>query len=215
MTDHFEQAKDDILKHARANGGVTPDDLLDALIATNKDLDEKLEMQRKEAVTKHDETKTWHQEVSGMVAQHIEESKERDRRLDALETGLEAIPDVCLVRQTELHQQVHTLHLEQDHAHAPRREGDPTDSTFSDERKDDEEGAEMRVVYRASKWLIRGIVAALITVLVVAAANFYLLRTTSKNEIRVDKGDLHALILLLEKEHTGSPLPIPSITPTP
>ena len=39
MTDYFEKAKDEILKDARTNGGVTPSHLLDALIATNEDLD--------------------------------------------------------------------------------------------------------------------------------------------------------------------------------
>ena len=85
VTDHFEKAKDRILKEARANGGVTTDHLLDALIATNEDLDEKLEEQVKVAKAKHNETRTWHEGVTALVEEHIEEAAIRDERIEALE----------------------------------------------------------------------------------------------------------------------------------
>ena len=83
LTDNFEKAKDRILKESRSNGGVTVDHLFDALIATNADLDEQ-----------HAETKTWHEKVSSMVAEHIEEAKIRDTRIKVLEATVEAGPEL-------------------------------------------------------------------------------------------------------------------------
>ena len=104
----------------------------------------------------------------------------------------------------------------------PRRETDPPAAHHEDDRRvqlaevadeqRDEEGTEMRIVYRLSKWAVRGIVGALIVLLVGLAFNFYVNRSTARNEIRVDKGDLHALIIMLQKEH-ATPLPTPARTP--
>lgn len=113
MPDNFEKAKDKILKEARVNGGVTTDHLLDALIATNEDLDQKLALNRKEAKAKHDETRAWHDEVTGLVEAHIEEAETRDRRLDKLEEWRAVSMTTCEERVRKLaREEHHTYHGE-------------------------------------------------------------------------------------------------------
>ena len=116
MTDHFEEAKDKILKEARLNGGVTSDHLLDALIATNEDLDEKLEAQRLEAVTKHKETRQWHEDVLFVVEEHVKEAATRDERLDSLEGWRIVTEENCegRIRQlcAEEHSKVHKAYVD-------------------------------------------------------------------------------------------------------
>lgn len=125
MTDHFEQAKDEILRKARANGGVTADHLLEALIATNEDLDEKLEAQRMEAVAKHAETKAWHDEVMVLVKEHLVEANLRDERIDGLERWREEQATHCEERITRL------IVKEHDHRHGEHMEGfHSADATF-------------------------------------------------------------------------------------
>lgn len=125
VTDHFEQAKDEILKQAKANGGVTIDHLLDALIATNLDLDEKLEAQRAEAVEKHKETKAWHDEVTAMVKEHLVEANLRDERLDGLERWRKEQATHCDERITRL------IVKEHDHRHGEHMAGfHSADATF-------------------------------------------------------------------------------------
>lgn len=114
MTDHFEQAQQKILREARENGGVTSDHLLDALIATNEDLDDQ-----------HAQTKEWHTEISQMVAAHIKEAETRDFRLTKLEAYNEETARTCAERVRALiieeHDVRHMRHVEECH-------GD--DSTF-------------------------------------------------------------------------------------
>jgi|GEM_PF-5413392 len=122
MTDHFERAQQRILKEAKNNGGVTTDHLLDALIATNEDLDDKLEAQHQEFVNKHEETRLWHESIKELVEEHIKESSElerriaketieRDRRITNLEIEFEdrrheCVPMVQKIAK-EMHDQAH------------------------------------------------------------------------------------------------------------
>ena len=117
MTDNFEKAKDRILKESRSNGGVTVDHLFDALIATNADLDEKLEEQRLEAIEKHKETRAWHDEVVVLVKEHLVEANLRDERLDGLERWREEQATHCEERITRL------IVKEHDHRHGEHMDG--------------------------------------------------------------------------------------------
>lgn len=125
MTDHFEQAKDEILRQARTNGGVTIDHLFNALIATNEDLDEKLAEQRDIAAAKHAETKAWHDEVVTLVKDHLIEANLRDERLDGLERWREEQATHCEERITRL------IAREHDHRHGEHMQSyHSADATF-------------------------------------------------------------------------------------
>jgi hypothetical protein len=112
MTDHFEKATQRILREARANGGVTTDHILDALIATNEDLD-----------AQHKETSGWHQTVTEMVEDHIEEAKVRDDRLKKLEDWQHTSMTTCEER-------VRHLAREEHHAYHGEYVASLGDSTF-------------------------------------------------------------------------------------
>ena len=139
--------------------------------------------------------------VEEAVTEHVTWTEtESLPRLAAVEAGLAVVEGRCTG-----HDDLHVEHLASDHLHEPRRKDDPPGATFDDKREEEE----MHVSYRVGKWLVRGILGVVIVVLVTAAANFYLLRANSKQEIHVDQSDLHALILLLQAEH-ASPSPTPA-----
>lgn len=78
MSDHFEKAKDAILKRAAENGGPTTGDLLDAIIATNEDLDAN------------------HSETLVLLAEHVKEDKARAAHLaEELATYQKRQADEC------------------------------------------------------------------------------------------------------------------------
>lgn len=128
MTDEFEKAVQRILKESAANGGPTNEHILSALIATNDDLD-----------AQHAETKAWHEEVTSIVATHIEEANTRDRRLDLLEqrgascaTYVAEAVDKRAKEERQNHLEFHNKHVLE--LHPTHRGGDPEGSDFSERR---------------------------------------------------------------------------------
>lgn len=175
MTDHFEKAKDRILKEARANGGVTVDHLFDALIATNDDLDEKLSEQRREAAEKHGETLRWHQDVLELLRVHGVEANVRDERLDVLEMWRTESSLTCVARVKEiaaevaadLHGPTHERHMLEHHASVSRRAEDPQSDDHTAERGGFPRGDqrtlfEMMLGWSIVKWAVAIAAAALI-----------------------------------------------------
>lgn len=128
MTDHFEKAVQQILKEAKDNGGVTTDHLLNALVATNDDLD-----------AQHDQTKKWHSEVRLLLETHFEEAEVRDERLSKLEAYREDTERNCAARIKQLwkneHEPLHEAHVKEMH-------------------KLDEEAYDIKKVYRMLKWAL-------------------------------------------------------------
>jgi hypothetical protein len=154
MTDHFEKAKDKILKEARANGGVTTDHLLDALIATNEDLDLKLEQSRRDALELHKEATALHLDLCARTVK--------------LEAAVQDSQDNCRERIEKLiaaeHDARHTEHMASHHG--PPQSGisplgrdysDPSDAQFLEHREaahppEDEEMGDLRRFWRVTKW---------------------------------------------------------------
>ena len=109
MTDHFEKAKDKILKDARTNGGVTSEHLLDAIGALAEDQD----LQHGESMDAIKKNRT-------MVLEHFVEAKERDDRIAKLEATAEAGPElvkayVCGYVASE-HAERHGEHMDDFHS---------------------------------------------------------------------------------------------------
>ena len=115
MTDHFELAMAEIARKALKNGGVTNEHIIDALRATNDDLDEKTAELAKKVEQTHVETRKWHESVSNMVHEHIAEDAERDRRIDNLELAEEDRRENCVPLMksiaSEMHQQTHAEYV--------------------------------------------------------------------------------------------------------
>lgn len=96
MTDNFENAKDKILRQARANGGVTTEHLLDAICALADDQD-----------AQHQESMTAIRKNRDVLGVHIEESKVRDHRLDELEEFAVESRTTCKERIEKLIREEH------------------------------------------------------------------------------------------------------------
>jgi hypothetical protein len=75
MSDHFEQAKNDILFRTEGNGGPTPRDLLLAIEALAQDSDDQ-----------HSESMDANATLQELLARHCIEADVRDERLNVLET---------------------------------------------------------------------------------------------------------------------------------
>jgi hypothetical protein len=113
MTDHFEKAMADIATKRTGNGGPKIDDVLQALRATNEDADEtaaalakKVDVTRATLAAKvevtHKETLRWHDKLLGMLAEHVDESKVRDRRIADLEIAQVDRRQNCIPEMTRL-----------------------------------------------------------------------------------------------------------------
>ena len=169
MPDHFEKAKDDILRRTAGNGGPSTVDLLTALGALALDMDEAIGESDKAAKARHDES-------TRAMREHIKYADKRDARIETLEVKmtdyerecphrLEAIIQEAVERAKSEHGATHEAHM-QSH-HAPRRETDPAGENHRDERGgNDFPTGDQRTVFEVIlawgivKWLIAGIVMA-------------------------------------------------------
>jgi hypothetical protein len=126
MTDHFEKTMADIAVKRTGNGGPKIEDVLEALRATNEDADEtaeklaaKVESTRtdlsKKVEKQHVETLKWHDKLLGMLAEHVGESKVRDRRIADLEIAQVDRRQNCIPEMKRLiaseHDIVHTNYV--------------------------------------------------------------------------------------------------------
>jgi hypothetical protein len=109
MTDHFEKTMADIAVKRAGNGGPKIEDVLEALRATNEDADETATALAKRVETTHKETRQWHEEIKTMVAEHIVEAIERDRRITNLELVEEDRRKNCIPEVKRLIQQEHEV----------------------------------------------------------------------------------------------------------
>lgn len=162
MSDHFEKAKDDILKRTVGNGGPTPLDLLDALQGLADDMDDK----HTENVGSIDELKT-------TVAKHLDEAAVRDRRIRGLEAKvirweeecpvrLEAVIETAVARSEAKHQDHHNKYLSS--ITKPRRKDD---AGGKDYRKDREESRQVWLM-----WMVGSKVTYVLLAVIVTALNF-------------------------------------------
>ena len=157
-----------------------------------------------------------HAETLKLLDVHCEEARIRDERLEALEAWREHQADTCEMRIKGLIDEEHSARHDAyvSGLASPRRKNDPESSDFLEQRKrtfpsDDPEVQEMRVSYRAGKWLIRGVAAAIIVALISFGANFYMNHVSTSTEVKVERSEFHSLMLLLEAEH-GTPTPTPT-----
>ena len=204
MTDKFEQALQRILREANADNGVTPSHLLDALIATNEDLD-----------LQHEQTEAWHQEVIARLDIHCAEAAVRDEDIAALQDWRRHTAEHCEARILEIIQP----HLEKKtHEHRefheeyvagllqPRRKDDPPHSDYEDERKVVVERSLSQMVLGWT--LFKKALAIAVTALIIGGVGIgvsyvggYIAAT------RAEDAAIHY-------EATASPTPVPTITIT-
>jgi len=171
MADHFEEAKDDILFRTEGNGGPSPRDLLTAMGALAKDVDEAITSLDKKQHQRHNET------VAEMKALR-NAGNVRDRRLNVIEKQhttweeecprrLEAIIDEAVKRSTGEHSTTHAAHMAEHHIQPRRREDDAAGENHRHERSDFPTGDqrtlfELILGWSIVKWLIAGACMALV-----------------------------------------------------
>lgn len=170
MPDHFEKAKDDILRRTADNGGPSTVDLLTAMGALALDMDETIAASDKAARERHDESTL-------AMKKHISYADKRDERIESLEMKvtryeqdcphrLEAIIDEAVDRAKHEHGATHEAHMQAHHA--PRRQTDPEGENHRDERGGSDEFPsgdrrtlfEVILAWGVVKWLIAGVVMA-------------------------------------------------------
>ncbi len=115
MSSHFDRAMAEITKKALKNGGVTNEHIVEAMQATNEDLEEVAVTLANKVEVTHEETRIWHGSVREMVAAHIVEASERDRRITNLELAEEDRRRNCIPAMEgiakELHAQAHAEYV--------------------------------------------------------------------------------------------------------
>jgi len=172
MADHFEEAKDDILFRTDGNGGPTGRDLLTAMGALAKDVDESIDELDKKQHRRHTET------VNEMKALR-NAGNVRDDRLNVIEQKhdawerecpkrLEAIVCEAVERSAHAHGTTHAEHMEAHHAEEPkRREDDAASDNHRSERRDFPTGDE-RTMFEVV--LAFGAVKAIVLALIIAVS---------------------------------------------
>lgn len=208
MPDHFEKAKDDILRRTAGNGGPSTVDILTALGALALDMDETIAASDKAAEERHDES-------TRAMKKHITYADKRDERIETLEMKLtqyendcphrlEAIIDEAVTRSRADHGATHEAHM-QTH-HAARRESDPKGENHREERGESDFPTgdkrtlfEVILAWGVVKWLIAGVVMAVLVWTVSYWASACAAEKVENQAIE-NATDIHQLI---------SPSPIP------
>jgi len=155
MADHFEKAKDDILRRTAENGGPKPLDLLEALQGLADDMDEK------------------HDEVVGIVNKHLKEASVRDSRIQKVEDKIARTEDNCPhVIENAISEAVRRSTTEHHETHAAY-----VASVAKPRRKDDKESKDYRKEREESKqvwlmWMVGSKVGYILMALIITALNF-------------------------------------------
>jgi len=169
MADHFENAKDEILLRTEGNGGPSNRDMLKAMGALAKDVDEAIDALDEKQEKRHDES------VAAMK-EHICFANVRDERIIALEKWREESSKKCVERMTaiakqvakDVHDPVHAAHLAADHTKNGRDPNDPSDAQFLEKRESAFPTGDQRTLFELIlgwgilKWVITGACMALI-----------------------------------------------------
>jgi hemerythrin len=151
--DHFEKAKDDILRRTAANGGPKPLDILEALQGLADDMDEK------------------HDEVVGIVNKHLKEALVRDDRIGKMEAKIARQEEHCPgVIENAINEAVKRSKSEHSETHkayvasmaTPRRKDD---AKAKDYRKEREESRQVWLMWMVGSKVSYIIIAVLITAL--------------------------------------------------
>jgi hypothetical protein len=133
MADNFEEAKDEILLRTDSNGGPSNRDMLKAMGALAKDVDNAVAGLDKKMTAQHEES------VAAMK-EHISYANVRDEGIAELQEWRRRSSETCVARvreiaaevAAELHGPTHQLHMAEFHG---RREDDPADSEFLEVRE--------------------------------------------------------------------------------
>jgi len=184
MTDHGERkVREWALK--RNGDPLEPHDVVELVFALDRDNEER-----------HQESMSAFEKLEEKVDAHLEwTNTESLPRLAAVEHSVE---DLSCIRGE--HTAFHKNHLAKEHVHAPRRADDPPAATFDDQREDEA----IKVSFRFGKWFASIVIVALVGI----GASWYFNTRNTAGEVKVDKSDFHALVILLENEH-GTPTPSP------
>ena len=127
--------------------------------------------------------------VEAAVADHVEwTDRESLPRLRAVESGLSDVESRCTG-----HDALHVDHLATNHVHAPRRAGDQEDVDFESKR----EGEELRVSFRAGKYILGALVVIALTVLI----NYVVIYRGQQTQLATSRGNAAALSVLVRQQH--------------
>ena len=187
MTDHFEEAMAAIAINKAKNGGPTIEDVLTALVAKNRDDDERAERLRGEALeakkiaaelaheaqaagrllAKSNEAE--HKVIIKGLEDHLVQADAYFARTAKLEAYKEDSERTCEARVRKLieseHSATHAEHMAAEH---PHRATDPDDSEFIEKRSEVQKSPEMEdllLSWKRLKWFIIVVVAALVVML--------------------------------------------------
>ena len=160
MSDHFEQAKDDILLRTDGNGGPTTRDLLIAMQALAADNDDGCSNLANIIEENHVETRALAARNLNLIERHLhedvrmtnEEFHDFINAFDKRHTDRDVIV-------AELHNQVEAIqsNCQLLHQREPRRKGDPLDVDYSGE---DEELGSIRRGWRIVRYVLLAAAAA-------------------------------------------------------
>ncbi len=160
MSDHFEQAKDDILLRTDGNGGPTTRDLLIALQALAADNDDGCSNLARIIEENHAETRALAARNLNLIETHLREDvrMSNEEFHDFINGFAKRHADRDAI-VAELHSEVEQIkqNCQQLHQREPRRRGDPLDVDYSGE---DEELGSMRRVWRIVRYILLAAAAA-------------------------------------------------------
>lgn len=138
MADHFEQAKDEILKRTVGNGGPQALDILTALGALAEDTDETAIKLAAKVEVQHTESLAAIEANRQVLISHCAEANVRDERISVLEEWRHDQVKHCEDRVMKLigdeHEGRHSAHMAAEHP-VPRRSEDPEDADYSSDRR--------------------------------------------------------------------------------